>query len=550
MKTVPVSVKKARPRVVAGSDEQELAPFFDLALDMLCIAGSDGYFKRVNPAFMRTLGYSEEELLSTPFVDFVHPEDRASTFREMEKLGHGEETVFFTNRYRHRSGGYCWIEWNAAPAGEGQRIYAAARDITKRRRADERFRLVVNAAPNGVIMVTTEGEIILSNPRAELIAQLPAGGLDGRCFPDLLPRSEREGVMRAIRECFQEAAAEFPATRECLIGCSDGSLVPVSLTFTLVASEVESFVLIVIVDLSERWHTQRQLRLSEEQVQRSARELHEMRLLLIQAEKMDSMGRLAAGVAHEVKNPLAMLQLGLELIDRRITDEDERAKGVLKMMQDAIERANRIVSEMLDMARTRDLELAHIDINELVQEAEQLCRHELMTSKIEVEEALGDSPLLVHVDRAKLLQVLINLVINAIHAMGGGGTLSLRTGRATMGEVTRDEGARTSDHLRAHDRVVVVCIEDTGSGIHESVAHRIFEPFFTTKPTGQGTGLGLAVAKSIIELHGGVISLENRKPAGVRVTISLPASQETHQTPTSRSHENENPHASQVATRP
>jgi PAS domain S-box-containing protein len=544
MKAVPVTVKKVRPRAVAGKDEQELAPFFDLALDMLCIAGSDGYFKRVNPAFMKTLGYSEEELLSTPFVEFVHPEDLASTFREMEKLRHGEETVFFTNRYRHRNGGYCWIEWNAAPAGEGRRIYAAARDITKRRRADERFRLVVNAAPNGVIMVTSDGEIILSNPRAEMIAQLPAGGLDGRRFLDLLPRKEREPVMQAIRECFREAPDEFPATRECLIGCSDGSLVPVSLTFTLVATEVESFVLIVIVDLSERWQTQRQLKQSEEQVQRSARELHEMRLLLIQAEKMDSMGRLAAGVAHEVKNPLAMLQLGLELMERRIPDEDERAQSVLKMMQEAIERANRIVSEMLDMARTRDLELDHQDVNELVREAEQLCRHQLITSKIEVREELGEAPMVVHVDRAKLLQVLINLVMNAIYAMAGGGVLSLRTERATMGEVARDEGARTSDHLRAHDRVVVICIEDTGSGIDESVAHRIFEPFFTTKPTGQGTGLGLAVAKSIIELHGGVISLENRKRAGVRVTISLPASSGPHLTPTSKGHAIESQHDS------
>lgn len=539
MKAVLVSGKEARPLVGAGRDEQELAPFFDLALDMLCIAGSDGYFKRVNPAFMRNLGHTEEELLRTPFVDFVHPEDRASTFREMDKLRHGEETVFFTNRYRHRNGGYCWIEWNAAPAGGGQRIYAAARDITKRRRADERFRLVVNAAPNGVIMVTAEGEVILSNPRAELITQLPAGGLDGRRFPDLLPRPEREPVMQAIRDCFQAAPAEFPASRECLLGCSDGSMVPVSLLFTLVASEVESFVLIVIVDLSERWQAQRQLRQSAEQVQRSARELHEMRLLLIQAEKMDSMGRLAAGVAHEVKNPLAMLQLGLELIDRRITDADERTKSVLKMMQDAIERANRIVSEMLDIARTQDLELANQDMNELVRETVQLCRHQLVTAKIDLHEGLEDSPLVVHVDRAKILQVLINLVFNAIHAMGSGGMLSLRTTRAAMGEMARDAGARTSDHLRAHDQVVVVSIEDTGSGIDESVAHRIFEPFFTTKPTGQGTGLGLAVAKSIIELHGGAISLENRKPAGVRVTISLPAALAGHQTLTNPSYETE-----------
>lgn len=300
-------------------------------------------------------------------------------------------------------------------------------------------------------------------------------------------------------------------------------MVPVNMTFTLVDSEEGSFVLVVLVDLSERWRTERELRQSAEQIQRTARELHEMRLLLIQAEKMDSMGRLAAGVAHEVKNPLAMLQLGLELIEGRIPGDDVRAQSVLSMMQEAIDRANLIVGEMLDISRSRQLEVSPHDINELVSETLRLGQHELVTSKTTTCLSLAPAPLLVLVDRAKLLQVFLNLVINATHAMETGGTLAIRTARTSMGEVNRNDGARTSDHLRTHDDVVTIVFEDTGCGIPEGLLHRIFDPFFTTKPTGKGTGLGLTIAKSIIELHRGEIALENRNPKGARVTISLPA---------------------------
>ncbi|HXW07373.1 MAG TPA: response regulator [Vicinamibacterales bacterium] len=117
--------------------QEELDRFFTLSLDMLCIAGFDGYFKRVNPAWERVLGYPEAELLSRPFMDMVHPDDRAATLAEMQKLGQGQEVIYFENRYLHRDGTVRWLLWTSTPFREQEVVYAAARDITERKAAEE-----------------------------------------------------------------------------------------------------------------------------------------------------------------------------------------------------------------------------------------------------------------------------------------------------------------------------------------------------------------------------------------------------------------------------
>jgi PAS domain S-box-containing protein len=117
--------------------QEELDRFFALALEMLCLAGFDGYFKRVNPAWQRCLGYTESELLSQPYLDLIHPDDREATIKEAQKLSEGQEVVYFENRYRHKDGSYRWLLWASAPFKEHNIIYAAARDITERKKAED-----------------------------------------------------------------------------------------------------------------------------------------------------------------------------------------------------------------------------------------------------------------------------------------------------------------------------------------------------------------------------------------------------------------------------
>jgi PAS domain S-box-containing protein len=115
----------------------ELQRFFDLSIDMLCVLGYDGYYKRVNPAFQRTLGFTESELLAQPFVDFVHPDDREASLADVERLGSGIQTGVYEERHLHKDGSYRWLQWTAVPGGDESSCYALARDVTDRKHAEE-----------------------------------------------------------------------------------------------------------------------------------------------------------------------------------------------------------------------------------------------------------------------------------------------------------------------------------------------------------------------------------------------------------------------------
>ena len=261
-----------------------------------------------------------------------------------------------------------------------------------------------------------------------------------------------------------------------------------------------------------------------DKLKRATSELRSAQMQLIQAEKLESLGRLSAGVAHEVKNPLGVLQMGVDYLKGQQAGLDANGIQVLTYMQDAITRADTIIYDMLNFSRSDELEMRPLCVNTLTEAALRMVNHDLLKRKVKVITEFTTSLPPTLADHGKLEQVLINLLMNAAQAMPEGGLLKVRTYCGQIEEIHRNEGLRHMERLHQGDEVVVIEVRDHGPGIPEDMIGHIFEPFFTTKPTGEGTGLGLSVAKRIVELHSGNLQISNvDNPLGVRVRVILKA---------------------------
>ena len=258
------------------------------------------------------------------------------------------------------------------------------------------------------------------------------------------------------------------------------------------------------------------LTVSNEKLQKSLVDLQQAQMQLIQQEKMESVGRLAAGVAHEVKNPLAIIQLGIDFLEYELKDNPVQHETVADMA-DAVQRADSVIKGLLDFSRSEQLIQKPDDITVIIDDSLLLVRHELKSRHINVvTERETETPMLL-LDRNKLKQVFINLFMNAAHAMPGGGTLTISSSLHTI----EPEEALLNDRFEAGDTAFMLAVADTGTGIAEAAESKLFDPFFTTKPVGQGTGLGLSVTRKIMELHQAAISLKNRTDRQGAVALML-----------------------------
>ena len=252
-------------------------------------------------------------------------------------------------------------------------------------------------------------------------------------------------------------------------------------------------------------------------LQKSHARLRDTQLQLIQAEKMESVGRLAAGVAHEVKNPLLTILLGVEYLERLPTAQEHDVRDVLHDQKDAVERATTVINELLDFAAPSELHTQPEDLNAVIERALGLVRHAVTEARVTVARELEPGLPGVPLDRKKIEQVFVNALMNAIHAMPGGGTLTVRTYSA-LGAAAAAPAAPGP----VLDGVAVTAeIDDTGTGIREEHLAKVFDPFFTTQPPGKGTGLGLSVVHQIVQMHGGTVDLSNRPEGGARFRLQL-----------------------------
>ena len=222
---------------------------------------------------------------------------------------------------------------------------------------------------------------------------------------------------------------------------------------------------------------------------------------LLVTEKMAAIGKLTAGVAHEINNPLGGL-LNCIYHFKRGDLPAERQRDYLRLMEDGIKRIQNTVTNLLEYARTPNVERSTTNLNSVIEKALSLLDYQIRKNQIEVVREISDKLPCVEVDKNQMAQVLINIFLNSIQAMEGRGTLKIETGIL--------------------DERLIVTISDTGKGIPEDVLPKVFDPFFTTKGEGKGTGLGLWITQGIVERHGGTIQMTSREGTGTTVEIQLP----------------------------
>ncbi len=255
---------------------------------------------------------------------------------------------------------------------------------------------------------------------------------------------------------------------------------------------------------------------------KSHQELQATQMQLIEAEKMHTVGRLAAGVAHEVKNPLAVLQMGVGYLAKEMVHDDSAASVVLKEMGEAVDRADGVVSDLLEFAAPKELQLEQAEIEPLIRQSLRFVKHQLNAAKVTVVTNFAGRLPPCWLDPNKMKQVLVNVFTNACDAMPGGGKLIVSTRcHHLLVDEEPSSGQRPSTLFRAGELIFGIEIVDNGTGVAADQLSHVFDPYFTTKPTGRGTGLGLTVTKTIVDLHGGRIALSNRGEGGAMVTVAL-----------------------------
>lgn len=505
--------------------EEERDRFFTLSLDMLCIAGFDGYFKRLNPAFERILGYSLDELMAQPYLNYVYPEDREATLTEVHRLISGLDTVSFENRYQCKDGSVRWLQWTATPYVDQQLIYATARDVTERKRAMELLRKsseeisdLYNNAPCGYHSLDGNGVVIrVNDTELRWLGHSREEVLDKK-FTDLLtPRSQ--AAFQASFQRFKEEGSvqdsEFEMIRK------DGSEFPVLLSATAVTDPAGRYVMSrsTVFDMTERKRIEAVLQKAKEAAEEANRAKSEF----------------LANMSHEVRTPMngiiGMTELALDTL---LTREQ---RDYLEMVKASADSLLAVINDILDFSRieARKLELETILFSLPDTLGDTLKGLALRAEEKGLELACHIAPGVpeyVVGDPLRLRQIIINLVGNAVKFTESGEVVvHVEPGEPDGGDVSPSNSSC----------LLHFWVTDTGIGIPRDKQGKIFEAFAqadssTTRRYG-GTGLGLAISSHLIAMMGGRIWVESEINRGstfhftARFGLALsPGEESTHRT--------------------
>ncbi len=355
---------------------------------------------------------------------------------------------------------------------------------------------------DGVIATDADGGIRFMNPVAEATTgwtQEEALGKDLAMAFNAMDEGNNPSTKRAIEESLREADAV--SQMDHVLVTKQGMEIPVCYSVAPIMDDKgDTGVVLAFRDISERKKAEKALR-------KAYTELEEMQQKLIQSEKLAALGRFSAGITHEVKNPLAIVLSGIEVLEMRSPDADEVTITVMGKIKKATLRANDVLMKLLKFARPSELELERLRPRDLVNDALSFFTYKAPLQNIEIETQFSEEDIYIEVDSLQIQQVLLNLLMNSVEAMPKGGEIKVKTYKSGSSEGRP---------------CCVIEVVDSGEGIKKDNLPNLFEPFFTTKRDSKGTGLGLSVSRMVVDNHDGELLINSELGKGTDAKIILP----------------------------
>jgi PAS domain S-box-containing protein len=464
-----------RTQQALSQEIEERRRIFETSQDLILVTDTEGTFVQVSPSSLTILGYSPEEMIGHSAIEFIHPSDLDSTRDEMRSARRGRRSRgHFDARYLHQDGRTVTLSWMSTWSEPVHRHFFIGRDMTDARQAQETLleseqlaHGIIDTALDAFVQMDETGVIVIWNSQAEKIFGWTRNEALGKILSELIvPEKHRAGHTSGLERFLRTGEGPILGRRlEIEAQQRDGREIKVELSVTALKRRDGILFNGFIRDLTDKIAAEDRIR---------------------QAEKMEAVGQLTGGVAHDFNNILTVITGTIEILAEAVAKEPQLA-AIAQMIDEAATRGAELTQHLLAFARKQPLQPRETDVNTLMTDTARLLRPTL-GKQIEIQSVFEDEVCLATVDPNQLSTAILNLALNARDAMPGGGKLVLETGSVYLDE----KYSNLHNDVRP-GRYTLIAVSDTGSGIPASMLDKVFEPFFTSKEIGKGTGLGLSM---------------------------------------------------------
>ncbi|HXH45573.1 MAG TPA: PAS domain S-box protein [Bradyrhizobium sp.] len=481
---------------------EERRQIFETSQDLIMIMDAHGHIAQISPSSEIILGYRPDEMIGRSGADFIHPGHLEQSRAEMRAMRGGARVQLADTRCFHRNGHEVWLSWLGSWSEQAHRFFFVGRDMTEARLAQESLREserlarnIVETSLDAFVQTDETGRILNWNSQAEQLFGWRRDEVLGKSTLDLIiAESDRANVQERMKNFPKDGGDRtLKYRRELICRRRDGKEFRAEVSVTALTRREGLLFNVFYRDLTDKIAAEERIR---------------------HAEKMEAVGQLTGGVAHDFNNILTVITGTIEILAEAVAKEPQLA-AITKMIDEAAARGADLTQHLLAFARKQPLQPREIDINALIVDTSKLLRPTL-GEQIQIESVFEDENCVGVVDPNQLTTAILNLALNARDAMPGGGKLILETGVAYLDEVY----AGANDVQPGH--YVLIAVSDTGTGIPASMLARVFDPFFTSKGPGKGTGLGLSMVYGFIKQSAGHIKIYSEEGHGTTVKMYLP----------------------------